>query len=269
MPKINHFKLEELYQKTNRREFVSPDPLQFLYQYDAPEDREIVGLIASSFAYGGVGQILKSVEGILAPMGKSPRAYIESATSTDLDRRFSTFVHRWHRGPDLIGLLKAIRQILGEYSTLEKCFIQGLNPSDETVLPALDKFVTEITARSPEIRNNLLPLPNRGSACKRLHMYLRWMARHDEVDPGGWDRVPASKLIVPIDTHMHRIALHLKLTRRKQADLKTAEEITRAFKSVVPDDPVRFDFSLTRLGIRKDMDWREFVADYRKNSALK
>jgi uncharacterized protein (TIGR02757 family) len=83
------------------------------------------------------------------------------------------------------------------------------------------------------------------------------MVRHDEVDPGGWDGIPPSKLLVPLDTHMHRIAMKLGLTNRKQADLRTAIEITEAFKKLSPTDPVRYDFVLTRFGIRKDLDQTE------------
>ena len=81
---------------------------------------------------------------------------------------------------------------------------------------------------------------------------LRWLVRYDEVDPGGWIKVPASALIVPLDTHMHRIARDLGLTHRNAADWKTAEEITKAFSKYVPEDPVRYDFMLTRFGIHPD-----------------
>lgn len=80
------------------------------------------------------------------------------------------------------------------------------------------------------------------------------MVRRDDVDPGGWDDIPRSKLIVPLDTHMHKTALALGFTNRKQVDLKTAVEITEAFKEIEPYDPVKYDFVLTRFGIRKDMD---------------
>jgi uncharacterized protein (TIGR02757 family) len=83
------------------------------------------------------------------------------------------------------------------------------------------------------------------------------MVREDDIDPGGWDRVDRSKLIVPLDTHMHRIAIGLSLTERKQPDQRTALEITRAFSEIYPEDPVRYDFVLTRFGIRSDMDMRE------------
>ncbi|MBW2545477.1 MAG: TIGR02757 family protein, partial [Deltaproteobacteria bacterium] len=97
-----------------------------------------------------------------------------------------------------------------------------------------------------------VPLPAKGSACKRLNLFLRWMVRRDDVDPGGWDDIPPSKLVIPLDTHMHRICLAFGFTKRKQADMKTALEITDSFRAIVPDDPVRYDFALTRLGIRKD-----------------
>jgi uncharacterized protein (TIGR02757 family) len=85
------------------------------------------------------------------------------------------------------------------------------------------------------------------------------MVREDEVDPGGWGDVPAAKLIIPLDTHMHKIGLMLHLTGRKQADIRTAIEITQAFRSIVPDDPVRYDFVLTRLGIRGEIDPEAFL----------
>jgi len=103
-------------------------------------------------------------------------------------------------------------------------------------------------------------ISTRGSACKRLLMYLRWMVRKDEVDPGGWEGIPPSKLLVPVDTHMHRIARKLRFTRRKQANLATVREITAAFRKIVPDDPARYDFTLTRFGIRKDLKSnRDFI----------
>ena len=83
-------------------------------------------------------------------------------------------------------------------------------------------------------------------------MFLRWMVRKDAIDPGGWDQISPSKLIVPIDTHMHQVGLKLGFTKRKQANLTTALEVTSAFSKFSPDDPVKYDFSLTRVGILKN-----------------
>jgi uncharacterized protein (TIGR02757 family) len=94
------------------------------------------------------------------------------------------------------------------------------------------------------------------------------MARRDEVDPGGWVDVPASKLIVPIDTHMHRVSLLLGLTRRKQADMRTAIEITEGFRAITPEDPVKYDFALTRFGIREDLHLGAFFKQEGNQEAL-
>ncbi len=75
------------------------------------------------------------------------------------------------------------------------------------------------------------------------------MVRRDDVDPGGWDQVPASKLIIPLDVHMHRVGVRLGFTRRRQADMRTALEITRAFSRMIPEDPLRYDFTLCRMGM--------------------
>ena len=110
------------------------------------------------------------------------------------------------------------------------------------------------------MRAGLLPSPSAGSACKRLNLFLRWMVRQDNVDPGGWDSVSPAKLIIPLDTHMHRIGRRLGLTPRRQADLRTAIEITEGFRGICPSDPVRYDFALTRLGIRRDEGVEDFLS---------
>jgi uncharacterized protein (TIGR02757 family) len=104
-----------------------------------------------------------------------------------------------------------------------------------------------------DAQRDLLSCPRQGSACKRLNLFLRWMVRKDEVDPGLWSGVLASKLVVPLDLHMHRIGLAWGLTTRKLADLKSAIEITAAFRSISPDDPVRYDFALTRASMREEL----------------
>jgi len=108
---------------------------------------------------------------------------------------------------------------------------------------------------------HLLPLPRLGSACKRLNLFLRWMIRKDDVDPGGWENIPLSKLIIPLDTHMHKIGILTGLTSRKQANMRTAFEITDGFKKLVPEDPVKYDFSLTRIGIRGDANFEEILSN--------
>jgi uncharacterized protein (TIGR02757 family) len=122
------------------------------------------------------------------------------------------------------------------------------------VLPALKALAAELRRGGAAGCGHLLPDPGKGSACKRLHLFLRWMVRRDAVDPGGWEPSLAGKLLVPLDVHMHRICLALGATRRKSADLRAAVEATRAFRRIRPDDPARYDFALARLGMDGERD---------------
>jgi len=253
-PLILEETLEHLYEKYNKREFVHPDPLEFLYNYNELRDREIAGFLASSLAYGRVFQINKSVSIILNRMTPSPFDFLEVASMESLLRTFSSFKHRFTTGEEIAAMLFGMKNVIMKYGSLYACFKTRFINNDESILPAIIEFVEDLSSGFNCRSNSLLPLPAKRSACKRLNLFLRWMVRRDDVDPGGWDDVPTSRLIVPLDTHMHRICLTLGLTKRKQADMKTALEITDSFRAVVPDDPVRYDFALTRLGIRKDAD---------------
>jgi uncharacterized protein (TIGR02757 family) len=247
-----------LYDCYNSREFVHPDPLEFLYDYDDPSDREIVGLVASCLAYGSVHQILKNVSIVLERIG-SPHRFLMASSLDSLIATFAGFKYRFTTGRELATMLFGIKRVLERHGSLQSCFLSGFKGDQDTVLPALSAFVAELASVFDGRPRSLLPSPDRGSACKRLNLFMRWMVRRDDVDPGGWDRVPASKLVVPVDIHMHRISMRLGLTHRKQANLRTAGEITDAFRKIAPKDPVRYDFCLTRLGIRDDADPEDFI----------
>ncbi len=249
---------ERLYGELNHRKYVHPDPLEFLYGYDSPADREVVALVASSLAYGRVAQILTSVATVLDLLGPDPADYVTQVKPSKLRRELIDFKHRFNTGDHVVAMLLGAGRAIEQFGSLEACFAAGLDESDETILPALQQFVTRITQGSGEC-GHLLPDPARGSACKRLNLMLRWLVRRDDVDPGGWSCVSAAKLIVPLDTHMHQLSLKLGLTARKAADMRTAMEITAAFRNVSPDDPVRYDFALTRLGIHPDIDAQAFL----------
>ncbi len=252
---------ERLYRRFNRREFVRADPLRFLYDYEDPGDREIVGLVASVLAYGRVDQICRSVMSVLARI-PSPARFVAGESERALRGLFKGFRHRFTTGDEMGSLLVAVRRARRDFGSLQACFAAGLREEHDTVLPALATFSACLRRSSPGLSGFLVPSPDDGSACKRLNLFLRWMVRRDDVDPGGWDAIPASKLIVPVDTHMHRICAAIGLTRRRQANLRAALEITAAFRAVVPDDPVRYDFAMTRLGIWPGADVGAFVRAY-------
>jgi uncharacterized protein (TIGR02757 family) len=246
--------LETIYSKYNHREFVHPDPLEFLYDYLDIKDREIIGLIASSLAYGRVAQILKSVSLVLEKMKKSPYDFVMGSKPEMIKKQFSGFKHRFTIGNNISSLLINTKILIKEYGSLNECFVSGLTSRDATVVQAMTNFAAKFKGCE-----SLIPNANLKSACKRLNLYLRWMVRKDNVDPGGWTGVEASKLIIPLDTHMFKIGHGLGFTKRNSADMQTAAEITAIFKGFEPKDPVKYDFALTRFGIREELDIEDFL----------
>ena len=246
--------LEALHRRYDSREWVHPDPLEFLYRYEDPEDREVVGFIASSLAYGRVAQILASVGKVLDPMGESPARFLDETSPDRLASMFRAFVHRFTTGSELASMLAGLKKVRHRFGSLQRCFLKGHSPEDDTVIPALSFLLNQVGAPGNSRCNSLLPLPERGSACKRHHLFLRWMVRKDGVDPGGWDPVSPAQLVIPLDTHMYRICFAWGFTARRNAGGAAALDATRAFRNIAPEDPVRYDFALTRLGIRKDRD---------------
>ena len=250
---------EKLYKDYNKRIYVSPDPLQFLYDYEVPADREIVGIIASSLAYGRVAQILKSVQKVLAVLGPSPSKYLKDVEQGEMEEKFKGFVHRFTNEYEIVSFLNCISGVLKRGGSLESLFMSNYNGNTWT---AAEAFSEELMACGGRDKMYLLPKPSKGSACKRLALFLRWMARCDEVDPGGWNKLTPDSLFVPLDTHMFNICSTLGLCTQKSANGRSAIEITEAFRVICPEDPVRYDFSLTRFGIRNDMTVQELFTKW-------
>lgn len=245
--------LEDTYARFNKKKFIHPDPLEFVYRYKTAGDREVAGFVAAALAYGNVTQILKSVEKVLKPMGHSPRRWLQKASPAAIIGAFVSFKHRFTTGAELAVFLINIKTAVEKYGSLENCFMKHYRPADETLAGAVYAFVNDFNAHA--CAPTLTPCPEKKSSFKRLNLFLRWMVRHDAVDPGVWSKVPPSKLIIPLDTHMFQVAKKAGFTRRKDTSMKTALEITAAFRKVSPEDPVRYDFSLTRAGIRKNNVW--------------
>jgi uncharacterized protein (TIGR02757 family) len=255
-PKECRSVLEAIYTSYTKEELIHPDPVEFPRRYENLADREVTALIASSLAYGRVQQILKSVTKVLVPLGDSPAAFLRAANKEQLTSLYGSFKHRFTTGEELVTFLNGIGKLLRCYERLEFCLEEALLEGKDP-LRGIINFAEKL--KSAAGHGSLLASPVQGSACKRFFLFLKWMTRKDEVDPGGWQVLSPADLFVPVDTHMHRIALSLGLTRRKQADFKTVLEITDAFRTIAPDDPVRYDFALTRFGIRAELDISELV----------
>jgi len=238
--------LELLYARAERS--TTPDPIALVRRYAEPADREVAGWIASAFAYGRVRQILASVGGLLDSLGPHPARAIAERTFEARDMDF--FRHRFHGPADAASLLSLIGEAIRREGSVGRFFERRFAP-DRTVFGMLNRVSDEVLSWRPPSATLqfLLPRPGDGSACKRWNLYLRWMVRSDAMDFGLWRGIPASALIVPTDTHIHRVSRRLGLTRRKSADWKTAEEITARLARLDPEDPVKYDFALCQLGV--------------------
>jgi len=248
--------LERLYNKYNHRSLIKPDPLQFLYRYSSPADMEIAALLSAQLAYGRVEQIQKSLSTLLALMGKSPCDFVLNFSELE-QKKLALFKHRFTTGNDIADLLTILKNVLKKHGSLESFFLLGYNDTDDNIIPALSAFCDSLTAIYKKHHNDrlshglryLLTNPSDGSACKRLNLFLRWMIRADDVDPGLWKSLDKAKLIVPIDVHMARLCKILGLYDHKTVSIKTAVQITNAFAEIEPADPVKYDFALSRVGI--------------------
>ncbi|MFP4067864.1 MAG: TIGR02757 family protein [Spirochaetaceae bacterium] len=245
--------VEEAYRRYHHPRYIHPDPLEIVLRYPRGDDREVAGIICASFALGRVRSILRACSEVLARLDDAgapgPAAVLRNAGRDELEQRFEGFVYRFFGSREASGFLFAVGETLRRYGSIESAFIRHFSPADPNVLPALGRFSEELSAYAEGRHGLLIARVARGSAAKRWHLFLRWMVRADGIDPGGWSRVPASHLVVPMDTHMHRICTVLGLIARRNADEKATVAATEFFRTLDPTDPVRFDFSLSRMGI--------------------
>ncbi len=248
--------LERLYSRYNHRNLIKPDPLQFVYNYSDRRNMEIAGLLSAALAYGRVEQIQNSLTKLFELIGENPYEFVLDFNKTKRNK-LQNFKHRFNTGNDIADLLELLKKILKEYGSIEKYFLHGYENSHENIIPALSAFCDSLL-KIHSLENNkkinrgleyLLVSPTRGSACKRMNLFLRWMVRDDEVDTGIWKSIDKAKLIVPIDVHMGRLCRFLGFHNKNTISLKTAIEITRHFVEIEPIDPVKYDFALSRIGI--------------------
>jgi len=242
--------------------YVETDPVCFPRRYEGADDREVVAFLTAALSYGRVPQIKTSVERLLAVLGGRPATFVRRFEPARGVRALSGFVHRFNDARDTGLLLFFVRQMLERSGTIERFFLEGYGPGDDDVGPALSSFARRALTLdcSPYYRRGslpaaagvrfFLPSPEDGSTCKRLAMYLRWMVRRDDgVDLGLWNGLSPSKLVIPLDTHVSRIASYIGLTSRRTVGWKMAVEVTDRLRALDPSDPVRYDFALSRLGI--------------------
>ena len=257
--------LDELY-KTFDRRYLDSDPLTFVHRYAERADQEVVGFLAAGLAFGNVRSIQGSLERLLGVLGPRPHAFVLRFDPARHTESLPSTVHRWIRRHDAARTFVVLGRLLRDHGSLEAAFAAGDDPGAPTVEQGLAAFASRARALDPGPlggeapkagRPNgaayFFPSPAGGGACKRLNLFLRWMVRGgDGLDLGLWSAVAPSRLLIPLDTHVARIARAIGLTRLRSIGLSMVREVTAGLRRLDPTDPVKYDFALARLGI---LDW--------------
>ena len=255
--------LEDYYRRYHRPEFIDPDPLIFPRRFSDKRDVEVAAFIAASFALGRVNSIISFLERFFNALG-SPYAGLTGRSEQEIRSVCRDFKYRFYCSDDISHFLLGIRRVLLEFGSIERCFMQGFEAAgtggfpEVPVLAGLSAVADAVNREGS--KRNLVSNPGAGSACKRLFLFLRWVVRKDCIDPGFWE-IPESELIIPLDTHVMKVSRYLGLTDRNSADFKTAFQITGNLKLFDKEDPVKYDFSMSRIGIHPGLSYAELEND--------
>jgi len=240
--------LDEKAELYNRPAFIELDPISIPHRYTGKGDIEIAGFLAATIAWGNRKMILKSSARMMEILEDSPFEFIVNSSDCELDQAVR-FVHRTFNSVDLAYFLQALRHIYRNKGGLEKIF--ETHKTSDSLQPAIHEL-HRIFFELPHERRTERHVsdPFKGSAAKKINMYLRWMIRKDNkgVDFGIWDSISPSILSCPLDVHSGNIARKLSMLKRKQNDAKAVAELDDVLRSFDPEDPVRYDFALFGLG---------------------
>lgn len=252
MPHLKEY-LDSKVEKYNCIDFIELDPISIPHKFTTKEDIEIAGLLSATIAWGNRKAILKSANKLIQWMDNAPYDFILNHSTPDL-KPFEKFVYRTFNGDDCIFFIKSIKNIYLNHSGIENTFTKGF-VEEKSIEAAINYFrtvffsVPHFSRTQKHVAN-----PMKGSASKRLNMYLRWMVRKDtkEVDFGLWNTINPADLMMPLDVHSGTVARKLELLKRNANDWKAVVELTQNLKKFDYTDPVKYDFALFGMGVNKD-----------------
>ena len=243
--------LDTLAARFEQPAFIKDDPIAIPHGFSDPRDQEIAGLFAAILAWGRRSVILDKLHELCERMRFAPHAFVTGFDAGRDAERLAGFKHRTFKPEDAIWLIRNLQGALREHGTVEALFTRHLSEDADHVGPAIQGFSDLIATWHPDTPSRLrkhLARPERGSAAKRLSMYLRWMVRPGPVDFGLWSGIRTDQLVLPLDVHSGRQARKLGLLTRKQNDWKAVLELTAACRRLDPDDPCRYDFAFFGAG---------------------
>ena len=245
--------LEQLHDRYNNESFIEADPISVPHSFTRPVDREIAGFLAATIAWGNRRAIVQSAHRMMRYMDNAPEDFVRNATEADMEY-LRTYVHRTFNGVDFQDFVRGLRHIIIEWGSVGNYFETRYEEHGD-LRPVFSDFRRDFFAAEHDAHcEKHLSSIDKGAACKRLCMYLRWFVRHDDRggDFGMWRPIPMSAVYLPLDIHTGRMGRNLGLLNRKQSDWKAVEELTASLRELHADDPVRYDYSLFGLGISGD-----------------
>lgn len=240
--------LDAKVEQYNNPKFIELDPIQIPHQFSLKEDIEITAFLIATIAWGKRQMIIKNANRMVEIMGNSPYDFVINHSEKELQDL--SFVHRTFNGTDFAFFIKSLQNIYKNHQGLEDLF--SAFPSDKNNKQTIHNF-KKIFFKIPHQQRTTKHVsdPMKGSASKRINMFLRWMVRRDNsgVDFGLWKDIPMSKLSCPLDVHSGNVARKLGLLNRKQNDWKALEELDTSLRNLDANDPTKYDFALFGLGV--------------------
>ena len=244
--------LDKKVEEYNVSDFVALDPISIPHSYSKKQDIEITAFWVSMLSWGLRKTIINKSKELFAIMGDSPYEFIVNHEEKDRER-FDTFKHRTFQYTDTLYFLDYLQRYYRTHDSLEQAFTKHLTPTSDHVGNAISGFHDDFfdIEYAPQRTRKHVATPVRGSTCKRINMFLRWMVRDasTSVDFGLWNTLQPSQLLMPLDVHVDRVGRKLKLIKRKQRDFQTVLELTKSLKRFDPNDPVKYDFALFGVGV--------------------
>lgn len=244
--------LDSKVEQYNQPSFIAEDPISVPHRFSKKQDIEIAGFFAATFAWGNRITIIKKSNELMKLMDDAPHAFCTGHTDNDLKKLLS-FKHRTFNTTDLLYFIEFFKWHYSKHKSLETAFTLHGNTIEE-MLTGFHHYFFSLEDAPPRTRKHIAS-PEKGSTCKRLNMFLRWMVRRDDkvVDFGIWKQISPANLICPIDLHVARVAKRFNLLRFKNAEnltvnWKTATDLTEYLRTLDPEDPVKYDFALFTLG---------------------
>ncbi len=248
-------KLDYYIEKYETKDFIKDDPVQFIHKFTNKNDIEIIGFIASLYAYGKREVFISKLNHIVNVMKNKPFEYIKSFDVKD--NNVLNCDYRFSKDCDLKEVFKILNMLYKENESLESLFKYSYNQKKEIwnmFQGVADYFYSKVNEKNITSGfYHLLPNPEKKSALKRMNMLMRWFVRKSEVDIGIWNFIDKSELLIPLDTHVAKISRSLGLLKRNDNGYNSVIELTNNLKQFDPKDPVKYDFALFGYGVNNNI----------------